>query len=39
MYKISNAKNFLYGKDGMLYLIYAYGNDEDTSEKDIVIFK
>ena len=39
MYKISNSKNFLYGKDGMLYIIYAYGNDEDTSEKDIVIFK
>lgn len=39
MYEISNSKNFLYGKDGMLYVIYAYGNDEDTSEKDLVIFK
>lgn len=39
IYNISNVKQFLYGKNGMLYIIYAYGNDEDTSEMDVVIFE
>ena len=38
-YDISNSKYFLYGKDGMLYVIYPYGNEDDTSEMDIVIFQ
>ena len=38
-YEALNIKQFLYGKDGMLYIIYAYGNEEDTSEMDVIIFK
>lgn len=38
MYKIENATEFFIGKDGFLYLIYAYGNDNYTSELDLVIF-
>ena len=36
MYNLENATNyFMY--DGYLYIIYAYGNKNDTSEMDIVI--
>lgn len=38
-YDVLNCKKFLYGKDGMLYIIYPYGNEDDTSEMDVVIFK
>ena len=38
IYDISNVQEFLYGKDGRLYVIYPYGNEEDTSEMDIIIF-
>lgn len=38
-YEVINCKQFLYGKNGMLYLIYPYGNKEDTSEMDVVIFE
>lgn len=38
IYRISDNTQFLYGKDGILYVIYAYGNDIDTSEMDLVIF-
>ena len=39
MYEISNAPQFLYGKNEMLYVIYPYGNKDNTSETDIVIFE
>lgn len=39
MYDVINCGHFLYGKNGMLYVIYPYGNQEDTSETDIVIFE
>lgn len=39
MYDILNSKQFLYGKNGMLYVVYPYGNQEDTSEMDVVIFE
>ena len=39
IYDILNTKQFLYGKNGMLYIIYPYGNEEDTSEMDVVIFE
>ena len=39
MYDVINCRHFLYGKNGMLYVIYPYGNQEDTSETDIVIFE
>ncbi len=39
IYKINNAKQFFIGKDGYLYVLYPYGNDDFTSQMDIVIFK
>ncbi|MBR0427288.1 MAG: hypothetical protein IJK18_03715 [Clostridia bacterium] len=39
IYDALNCKYFLYGKNGMLYVIYPYGNQDDTSETDIVIFE
>lgn len=39
IYKVTNSKQFFLGKNGMLYIIYSYGIEENTSEMDIVIFK
>lgn len=36
MYKVENTRNFFYGPDGVLYIIYAYGNNNYTSELDII---
>jgi len=38
MYKIEKTPNFFLGKDNYLYLVYAYGNNNYTSELDLVIF-
>lgn len=38
IYQIKNTTEFFLGKDNFLYLIYAYGNENYTSELDIVIF-
>lgn len=38
MYKVENTANYFLGKDNNLYLIYAYGNNNFTSEMDLVIF-
>ena len=38
-FKIENATEYFLGKNGYLYVIYAYGNDDFTSELDVVIFK
>lgn len=38
MYKVKNTTEFFLGKDNFLYLIYAYGNDNYTSELDLVVF-
>ena len=38
MYKIENTENYFLGKDNYLYIIYPYGNNNNTSETDIVIF-
>lgn len=38
MYKVENTTEFFIGQNGFLYLIYAYGNDNYTSELDLVIF-
>ena len=37
--KIENATEYFLGKNGYLYVIYAYGNDDFTSELDVIIFK
>ena len=36
MYKIENSQDF-FVKDGNIYIIYAYGNENLTSEMDLVI--
>ncbi len=38
MYKIENTPNYFLGKNNYLYLVYAYGNNNFTSEMDLVIF-
>ena len=38
-YKIENTTEYFLGKDGILYLVYTYGDEGDTNDKDIVIFK
>jgi len=38
IYKVENTPNFFLGKDNYLYLVYAYGNNNYTSEIDLVIF-
>lgn len=37
-YDIKNSRQFLFGKEGRIYIIYAYGNEDFTSEMDLVIF-
>lgn len=37
MYKLENANNFILGENGHLYIIYAYGNNNFTSETDLII--
>lgn len=38
-YKIENASEFFVGQNGYLYVVYPYGNNELTSEMDVVIFR
>ena len=37
MYSINNVTEYFIGKDNALYIIYAYGNKNYTSEMDIVV--
>ena len=39
MYKLENTENFLVNDEGYLYIIYAYGNKENTTTMDVVIFE
>lgn len=36
MYDVENISNFLYGPDGVLYIIFAYGNNSFTAELDVI---
>ena len=36
MYQIDNITNFIEGPNGELYIIFAYGNNNYTSEMDII---
>jgi hypothetical protein len=36
MYVTDNVENFFVGKNGQIYIIYAYGNNNVTSEIDII---
>lgn len=38
IYEVDNTPNFFLGKNNYLYLVYAYGNSNYTSEIDLVIF-
>lgn len=39
MYTVDNSGTFFLDGDGKLYIIYAYGNQNFTSEMDIVLFE
>lgn len=39
MYQISNISTFFLGKNEELYIIFAYGNQNFTSEMDIVLYE
>ena len=36
MYNVENIKNFFYGPEGVLYIIFAYGNNNFTAELDVI---
>ena len=36
MYNVNNVNNYIVGPDGVLYIIYAYGNSNNTSELDVI---
>ncbi len=36
MYKIENSNNYFLGPNRSIYIIYAYGNENPTTESDIV---
>ncbi len=37
IYNINNVTEYFMGKDNALYIIYAYGNENNTNEMDIVV--
>lgn len=39
MYEIENSNNYFLGPNGTIYIIYAYGNSNQTSENDVVVIK
>lgn len=38
MYKIENTSTFFLGRNNYLYIVYAYGNNDFTSEMDLIIY-
>ncbi len=38
IYKVENTENFFLTDDGNVYIVYAYGNIDETNEMDVVIF-
>lgn len=38
MYKLANVSNYFLGPNGNLYILFAYGNQNYTSEIDIVLY-
>lgn len=38
MYKIENTTNYFLGPDNYVYIVYAYGNSNYTSETDVIVF-
>lgn len=37
IYKVENTTSYFMGKDGYIYVLYAYGNNHHTSEVDVII--
>lgn len=37
MYKLDNISEYFIGEDDMIYIIFAYGNKNNTNEKDIIV--
>ena len=37
IYKLDNITEYFIGEDNVIYIIFAYGNQNNTSEMDIVI--
>lgn len=38
IYELANISNYFLGPDGELYIIFAYGNQNSTSEMDIILY-
>ena len=36
IYKVDNVDNYILGPNGVIYIIYAYGNSNYTTENDII---
>ena len=36
IYNVTNVQTFMQGPNAELYIIYAYGNSENTSEMDVI---
>ncbi len=39
IYNVEKSNNYLLGPNGVIYIIYAYGNTSITSEKDVVVIQ
>ena len=39
MYKIENSNNYFLGPKGTIFIIYAYGNNKYTAERDIIVIE
>ena len=39
MYQVGNTGNYFLGEKNMLYIIYPYGNQNNTSEMDVILFE
>jgi len=39
IYEIDNVSTFFWGQKSNLYIIFAYGNENDTSQMDIVLYE
>ena len=37
IYDVNNVEEFFLGKDDALYIIFAYGNKNNTTEMDLVV--
>ncbi len=38
IYKVKNTENYFYTNEGNLYIVYSYGNTDDSNEVDVILF-